>query len=133
LFLMGRSLGSIPAIELAFNYQVDISGLIIESGTADNFPRLWSQSGLSGTEPLLAEGSLFLNKNKIKQVKVPSLIIHGEVDELISVEEGKELYRNSAARDKSILIIPGADHNDVMIVDLDMYFGTIEEFVKTNG
>ncbi|MFC1991432.1 alpha/beta fold hydrolase [Chloroflexota bacterium] len=133
LFLMGRSLGSIPAVELAFNYQDKIGGLIVESGTANNFPRLWSQIGISGTEPFLSKESPFRNKIKMRQIKVPSLIIHGEVDEIISVEEGKELYLNSAAQDKRILIIPGADHNDIMVVDLDMYFGTIEEFIKTNA
>jgi len=133
IFVMGRSLGSIPAVELASAYQDDISGLIVESGTANNFARLWSQLGLGGTEPLLNEESPFWNKVKIRQVQTPCLIIHGEIDELISIEEGKELYRNSAAQDKRILVIPGAGHNDVMIVDMDTYFGAIEEFVKTNA
>ena len=40
LFLMGRSLGSIPAIELAASHQDDVRGLIIESGSASSFRRL---------------------------------------------------------------------------------------------
>lgn len=133
LFLMGRSLGSIPAIELAFNYQEEICGLIIESGTANNFRQLWSHLGLGEEETILGEESLFLNKVKVRQVNTPSLIIHGEADELISVEEGKELYRNSAAKDKRILIIPGAGHNDIMMVEQSLYFDTIEEFIKAYG
>ncbi|MFC2020978.1 alpha/beta hydrolase [Chloroflexota bacterium] len=133
LFLMGRSLGSIPAIELAFNYQEEIRGLIIESGTANNFHRLWSTMGLNGRESILSEDSLFLNKVKIRQVKKPTLIIHGEYDELIFVEEGKELYRNSASPSKRILIIPGAGHNDIMMVEQNLYFDAIKGFVKTYG
>jgi alpha-beta hydrolase superfamily lysophospholipase len=132
-FLMGRSLGSLPAIELAFNHQDEISGLLIESGTANNFRRLWSYLGLTEKEAAFSEESLFLNKVKARQVHKPTLIIHGEDDELISVKEGEELYQNSGAQDKSILIIPGVGHNDIMIVKQSLYFDTIEEFVKGNG
>ena len=40
LFIMGRSLGSIPAIELAYHYQDELKGLIVESGSASNLRRL---------------------------------------------------------------------------------------------
>ena len=79
------------------------------------------------------EDSAFLNKVKIRQVKKPTLIIHGEYDRILPVTEGQELFQNSGAQDKKLLIIPGADHNDVMIVDQDLYFSTIDKFVKTYG
>jgi len=130
---MGRSLGSMPAIELAFNYQDDIRGLIIESGAASNFRRLWNYLRVPEKETILSEESLFLNKVKIRQVHKPTLIIHGEYDQIISVKEGEELYQNSGAQDKRILIIPGADHNDIMLVKQSLYFDTIEEFVKAHS
>jgi hypothetical protein len=130
LFIMGRSLGSMPAMELAYNYQDDIRGLIIESGTANNFRRLWDYLGITKKEAILSEESLFLNKVKIKQVHKPTLIIHGEYDQIISVKEGEELHGNSGAQDKRLLIIPGADHNDVMIVKQSLYFDAIEKFIK---
>ena len=130
LFVMGRSLGSMSAIELAFNYQAELCGLIIESGASSNFRRLWTYLGLTGNEAVLSEESLFLNKVKIRQVHKPTLIIHGEYDQIISVKEGEELYQSSGAQDKRILIIPGADHNDIMLADQGLYFDTIEEFVK---
>ncbi len=133
LFIMGRSLGSMPATEVAFNYQDDIRGLIIESGTANNFRRLWDYLGITKKEAVLSEESLFLNKVKIKQVHKPTLIIHGEYDQIISVKEGEELYRNSGAQDKRFLIIPGADHNDVIMVKQSLYFDTIEKFIKAHG
>ena len=133
LFLMGRSLGSMPAIELASNYQDEIRGLIIESGAASNFRRLWNYLGITGSEASLSEESSFLNKVKIRQVRKPTLIIHGEYDQIISVEEGKELYQSSGTPEKKILIIPGADHNDIILVKQELYFDTIEDFIKTNG
>jgi len=80
LFLMGRSLGSTPAIELAFNFQDGIVGLIIESGTANNFRRLGSYLGITAEEDLLGEESLYLNKVKIRQIHKLTLIIHGKYD-----------------------------------------------------
>jgi len=128
-FLMGRSLGSIPALELAFHYQDEICGLIIESGTANNFHRLWSY--LEGAERDIIENSGFINKVKIRSVHKPTLIIHGENDQIIPLQEGQELYENSGASDKNIFIVPGADHNDVMVVRQGQYFKAIEDFVTT--
>jgi len=131
LFVMGRSLGSMPAIEVALRHQDEIRGLIVESGAASNFRRLWESFGtLSGTAAA-GEESPFLNKVKVRQIDKPTLILHGEHDEIISVEEGRDLYRNSGAQDKRIVIVPGAGHNDIMM-NQGLYFGAIEEFVKTH-
>ena len=133
LFVMGRSLGSMPAIEIAAHHQDEIRGLIIESGSANNLRRLWDYAGTSHQETVLSEESPFLNKVKIRQVHRPTLIIHGEYDRIISVEEGEELYQHSGAPDKRLLIIPGADHNDVMLVNQNLYFDSIEDFIKTGS
>lgn len=129
-FVMGRSLGSIPALEVAFHYQDEICGLIIESGTANNFRPLWGYLGK--TEKDIIESSGFLNKVKIRSVYQPTLLIHGEKDQIIPVQEGQELYENSAASEKSIFIVPGADHNDVMVVRQEQYFQAIEDFVTAH-
>lgn len=128
LFLMGRSLGSIPAVELAYHYQDEVKGLIIESGSANNFRRLWHYLESSEMERLL--GEKFLNKEKIASVFIPTCIIHGEFDQIIPVQEGLELYQKSGAGVKDILIISGADHNDLMLRGHTQYFNKIEEFVK---
>ena len=122
IFLMGRSLGSLPAIELAFHHQEEINGLIVESGSANNLHRLWEHIGDTGSKSLIKEDNIFLNKVKIRQVIKPTLILHGENDQILPVAEGRELYQNSGAKDKKLLVIPQADHNDVMIVDRDLYF-----------
>jgi fermentation-respiration switch protein FrsA (DUF1100 family) len=51
----------------------------------------------------------------------------------VPLEEGKELYDNSAAKDKRFLKIPNAEHNDLMIAGEKQYFKAIEEFVKTHS
>ncbi|MFC1873819.1 alpha/beta hydrolase [Chloroflexota bacterium] len=128
-FIMGRSLGSMPAIELAMNYQDEICGLIIESGSANNFRRLWDYPGAPDKLIVSDKKGSFLNKIKIKQVRQPTLIIHGEYDEILPASEGKELYQGSGAQDKEFLLIPGAGHNNIMMVDQELYFDTIARFV----
>ncbi len=129
LFIMGRSLGSVPAVEVVLNYQDDIRGLIVESGTANNFRRLWDYPGVSPGITAAREESPFLNKVKVRRIHRPTLIIHGENDEIMPVGEGKELYRSSGSREKRIVIVPGAGHNDIMM-NQELYFGTIEEFIS---
>ena len=130
LFVMGRSLGSIPAIEVVYHYQNHVQGLIIESGSANNFRYLFS-SLIPPNHPIWSDDSKFLNKVKLRTISKPTLIIHAEYDTLVPLEEGKELYHNSAAKDKRFLTIPNAEHNDLMIVGKKQYFKAIEEFVAT--
>ena len=130
LFVMGRSLGSISAIEVACHHQNAIQGLIIESGSANTFRRFFGSSITD--RPIWSEESSFLNKVKIRSISKPTLIIHSEYDTLVPLEEGKELFRNAGAKDKRLVIIPDADHNDLMLVGKEQYFKAIEEFVKTH-
>jgi alpha-beta hydrolase superfamily lysophospholipase len=131
VFLMGRSLGSIPAVEIAYHHQDDLKGLIIESGSANNLRRLWGYLDEQEQEKLTA--GTFLNKVKIKSVTIPTLIIHGEYDQILPVQEGLELYQESGSEDKDILVIPGADHNDLMVRGQQQYFDKIKEFVSNNS
>ena len=126
LFLMGRSLGSMPAIEIAYHYQNQFRGLIIDSGTAYNFRQLWSH--LESSDSDITAGDMFQNKEKIKSVNIPTFIIHGDRDQIIPVQEGMDLYNNSAAVEKEILIISSAGHNDLLAIGQDQYFSRIKEF-----
>jgi alpha-beta hydrolase superfamily lysophospholipase len=127
IFVMGRSLGSVSAIELASSYQERVSGLIIESGFASTV-RLMTRKGFS-KEYLGIKDFGFPNLSKIRTVTLPTLIIHAECDSLIPLEEAKDLFENAATKEKRLVIIPEADHNDIMMADMPTYFGAIEEFV----
>jgi pimeloyl-ACP methyl ester carboxylesterase len=131
-FVMGRSLGSLSAIQLAYNHQDDIKGLIVESGPANNL-RQYVSSIVPLDHPVWRDDSTFLNKVKLRSISKPTLIIHGEQDSLIPVNEGKMLYENSAAKDKRLVIIPKADHGDLFIAGKEQYYKAIREFVKDYG
>jgi len=129
LFVMGRSLGSIPAIEVAYHYQNDVQGLIVESGPANNL-RQYLTSLIPSNHPIWSDDWKFLNKVRLRSISKPTLIIHAECDTNVPLKEGEELHSNSAAKDKRILVIPDANHNDLMIVGKEQYYKAIEEFMN---
>jgi pimeloyl-ACP methyl ester carboxylesterase len=127
LHVMGRSLGSAAAIEVAVRAGEQLSGLIIESGG-------WDTVGLMARLGVRLQGGDevrdgFGSRAKMSQVTIPTLIIHGEDDVLIPAADGEELYRSCAAEDKRLVLIPGAGHNDLMMVGKAEYFGAIRAFV----
>jgi len=128
VFLMGRSLGSASAVELAFHHQERLKGLIIESGFGDMrnlFRHLGFLYSMPGAERILD------NAAKIAGVRLPTLIIHAEYDSLIPLEHALTLHERCGADDKRLVIIPGADHNNVMLVDMELYFREVGDFVRT--
>lgn len=129
IFIMGRSLGSVPAIELAFHYQDQIHGVIIESGFSSTM-KLIGALGFWGLFRGIKELRGFGNGEKFKAVAIPALVIHGEYDRLIPLSEGKELYTICGSKDKNLVVIPRADHNDLMMKGRDQYFREIEAFIR---
>jgi hypothetical protein len=133
LFVMGRSLGSLCAVEVARDHETALVGLVVESGSATNFRNLLDTWGfVAHDHPMWEEGRGFFNKEKIRQVTLPTLIIHGERDALIPASEGELLYENSGAERKTLVIIPGGDHNDLMLVGMRRYFDSLLEFVNAS-
>ncbi len=130
LFIMGRSLGSIPAVELAYHYQNEINGLIVESGVANTFTLFLDLFGIDVGGEARRKLEAASNKAKIRNVRVPTLIIHAKNDTLIPVSEAVELYESSGAKDKELLIIPEADHNDLWFAAGEKYYDKIREFVE---
>jgi alpha-beta hydrolase superfamily lysophospholipase len=69
--------------------------------------------------------------NRIRQISVPALILHGEFDNLVPLPEAKDLYENLGTAQKKLVIIPKADHNNILFADPERYFGAIQKFIET--
>ena len=110
LFLMGRSLGSVVAIDLATRHETDIKGLIIESGIGGTIP-LAKTLGFDNDNKNLTEEDGFNNLKKIESVTIATFIFHGARDEIIAADEAEKLQSHSGARSKEFIVIPGASHN----------------------
>jgi fermentation-respiration switch protein FrsA (DUF1100 family) len=122
--LMGRSLGSASALELSVHYGDKIDGLIIESGFAYAGPLL-RLLGIDMEVLGIKEEEGFRNTDKIRKFYKPTLIIHAEYDHIISLTEGQALYDACSARDKRLLIIPGANHNDIFLRGIKEYMEAV--------
>jgi hypothetical protein len=129
LMIMGRSLGSVPALEVASSYQDEISGLILDSAFARTVPLL-HRLGVA-TETLgISEADGFANFGKIRDIGKPTLIIHGQNDEIIPPKEADILLANSGTMRKQLMIAAGCGHNDILQRCGNLYFKTISQFVE---
>ncbi len=127
LWIMGRSLGSISALELASHYAQSIQGLIIESGFI-SVVKLIHHLGLPAAGLPLAK----IEKEaqaKASQISIPALLIHGSSDTLVPFEQAEELLHFLGTPEKKLLTIYGGEHNNVMLVEIEKYFTAIRNFI----
>lgn len=125
-FIMGRSLGSQPALEIAAHAPGRFAGLIIESGAAT----LGRLLGYLGLDPRAPEARAFTaaHEAKFRSIALPALILHGELDELIPLSAAAELYELLSHSQRELLVVPNAGHNDILWVGEDEYFAAISRF-----
>lgn len=132
LAVMGRSLGSASAIELAATHPQSIQGLIVESGFAYATPLL----GLLGVDARrlgFREERGFRNVDKIAAYPGPTLIIHAEFDHIIPFSDAQALHDASRSPQKTLIKIPGANHNDIFARGLTQYMSAIRSFADRLG
>lgn len=104
--IAGRSIGTVPAIELAG--EVPARGLVLDS------PPLSAREMAGRILPIPGIGSLLSlrldNLSSIDRVRCPLLIIHGVEDEVIPFDHGRRLF-DAAPEPKTFLPLPGLSHN----------------------
>jgi hypothetical protein len=129
LFVMGRSLGSASAIELASHYRSQLKGLIIESGFA-NVYNLLGYLGFPLKSLEVAVPQKPYSLELLRKISLPTLVLHGEYDQIVPLEEGRALYRTIGAKDKQLIIIPGVDHNTIMSGGMQQYLQALKSFIS---
>ena len=129
LFVMGRSLGSACAIEVAVEHSDDLTGLIIESGFAQTLP-LGRTLGIDLERLGITEEMTFANASKIERFTKPTYILHGQRDQLIPLWQAETLAARSGAKNRELQVVPGADHNTLIAVAGRLYFQAIAGFVQ---
>ncbi len=130
LWVMGRSLGSLSALELASRSQDSFRGLIIESGFA-SILTVMQHLGLSlqpeGASELITEQSI----DVVRSITLPALLIHGQDDSLVPLGEAETLYEHLRSARKELVVIPAADHNDVFFAGMHRYFEALKGFIAS--
>lgn len=129
LFVMGRSMGSAAAIEIAARRPEKIKGLILESAFAFSIALIERLGGLSLGGALESEG--FNSLEKMGAIQTPSLLIHGVDDVLIPVTDSQALFDACPAKNKKLIKIPNSGHNDLMMNGISVYFESIAQFAAS--
>jgi len=125
IIIMGRSLGSASALELAADHEDEIDGLVIESGFADILPLL-RLVGVDIQRLGISEKDDLGNIVKIRGFNKPVLIIHAEYDHIIPFSDGQALFDACPSSSKRFLKIPGADHNTIFALGIKAYLKEIK-------
>ena len=122
--VMGRSLGSASALEVASACGEEIDGLIIDSGFAHLVPLL-TRLGADVPAGVDADDKAVGQIAKMRVFRGPTLIIHGARDFIIPISDAEDLYRAAPGANKQLLRIEGAGHNDIMAVGHQEYFDAV--------
>lgn len=125
--IYGHSLGGAVGIELAGRHP-EAGALITESA----FPSVIdvAEGTIFALLPLrLIVTERFDSNSRIRSIKVPKLIIHGESDTMIPVRLAHRLY-DAAADPKQLAVIPGGDHDDSAEVNAPVYFAALNGFLE---
>lgn len=111
IFIYGHSLGGAIAIDLALK-QPDAGGLIVDSSFTSIREMVALQNIFSIFPVDLMLTQRFESIEKLPNLKMPVLFIHGSDDSTVPAFMSQNLYA-VAPEPKKIVIVPGADHNNV--------------------
>lgn len=68
------------------------------------------------------------NLSYLKGSHPPVLLVHGMNDDIVPVENSKELDK-LASESKTLVLLPNAGHNDIYTVDADLYVDAMKKFI----
>lgn len=107
---LGESLGGAVALELALARQP--AGLVLLSAFAS--VRAMARMHYRAIPPALVPDA-YPSLRLIGGLRAPLLVVHGEDDMIVPVEQGRALY-DAAPEPKRLHVVAGAGHNDIVSV-----------------
>ena len=126
LVLFGRSLGGAVAAEVATKN--DVHAVVLESAFSSvqamarrHYPFLPGIGAIVRTK--------YDTLSKLKDVHAPVMVLHGDRDETVPIEIGRELFE-AANPPKRFFTIEGAGHNDTYTVGGTSYYEALAAFIQ---
>ena len=120
IVIHGFSVGSGPSCYLA--EKVNARALVLEAPFRSTF----AVAGV-GFLPF----NRFPNIDRIANINMPLLIIHGTSDRIIPYSHGKKLFE-TAKEPKKLYTVEGAGHNNILLKAGEGYWLTLKEFLDSN-
>ncbi|MCA9608522.1 MAG: alpha/beta hydrolase [Myxococcales bacterium] len=132
LFVYGRSVGSLYAIEAAHRFGA-IRGLVLESGIADLLERLrlrLTADELGATEAELeaAVRARFDHGAKLRGYSGPLLVLHASDDDLVDVSHAERNHASAGGADKQLVTFARGGHNGLLAYNWPRYVETLGAF-----
>lgn len=129
--IYGHSMGSGVAVDLARQLQApsDFGGLILESA----FTSFADVAALAGFWPRVFSAfnqERFASIEKMSQVRVPLLMLHGDRDSTIPLSLGQQLFE-AANPPKQWVEIAGGQHSDLNLIAREKYQAALAAFKTT--
>ena len=116
----GWSIGTSMAIHVAANRHVAVLILQAPPASADEMMRWsskhdvpWYGRGLVKMKADPEVTQVYENAAAIRNISSPLLVIQGELDDVVPINQGREVLAASAATQKQFVAVPGAHHNDL--------------------
>lgn len=129
-FIFGHSLGGAMATRLAASHP-DAAGLILE-GSFTSVPEMISETRW-GFLPLgFLVTQRFDSIDRINEVTVPLLVVHGSNDNIVPISMGERLFA-AAKAPKRFFRAEGGSHHNLTASFFDAYRQAVFEHFKLNG
>ncbi|GMR34249.1 hypothetical protein PMAYCL1PPCAC_04444, partial [Pristionchus mayeri] len=126
--LIGYSIGTSAVTDLASLEPPGLSGVILIAPFTSGMRLMWNAPEQEKTCCL----DRFTSKEKISEVAVPVLIIHGADDTMISMDHSQELHRR-LKHPVPPLFVHGADHMTIFNGSYPETFRRIYKFLKAEA
>ncbi|NQV15186.1 alpha/beta hydrolase [bacterium] len=122
IYVLGRSLGSAVAIDLAQDQ--NFAGIILVSPLSSG-KEVAEKAGLGVSAVMI--GNPFNSMEKLKHLHSPMLILHGDQDQVLPIEMGLAL-KDASQVPTRFVTIHGAGHNNIIQIDPGSFYKHINTF-----
>ncbi|CAK0820016.1 unnamed protein product [Prorocentrum cordatum] len=133
--VMGRSIGATCAVHLAAMHAADVYGLVIDSGlmSIKELPMVASMAPMFlGPQAPAVFAQLkepFDTYGKLAAISCPTLVMHGDRDQIVAVEQAVKCHERLACGDKKLRRWESAGHNDVLATNLQDWEAEVVELI----
>ena len=128
IYIYGHSLGGAIAIDLAVKHP-DAAGLIVES-TFTSIREVIAYNNKFWMFPVdLLLTQRFESIEKVPNLRMPVLFIHGTADSTVPASMSQKLYQ-AAKEPKTLLLVKGSGHNNTAEIATAQYIQAVQSFVK---